>query len=108
MHLNWGFSVCGNKALTYHRRGVEVDEEKTFTEEIKVSGSQLVETVKKLAHEANIRRIIIKNEKGEHLLELPLSLASVGALVLPQVAALGALAALVTNCTIVIVKSREE
>ncbi len=82
-------------------------DEKTFTEEIKVSGAQLVETVKKLLHEANIRRIIIKNEKGESLLEIPVTIASVGALLLPVAAALGALAALVTHCTIVVVKEQK-
>ncbi len=82
-------------------------EPKTFEEEIKVSGQQVVETVKKLVHEANVRHIIIKNEKGDKLLEIPVSVASVGAIFLPVLAALGALAALVTNCTIVVVKERE-
>lgn len=79
-------------------------EEKTFTEEIKVSGSQLVDTVKKLLHEANIRRLIIKNEKGETLLEIPVTIASIGAILLPIVAAVGAVAALVSHCTIVVIK----
>jgi hypothetical protein len=82
-------------------------EEKTFTEEIKVSGQQLVETVKKLVHEANVRHLIIKNEKGEKLIEVPVSVAGVGALLLPVLAAIGAIAALVTNCTIVVVKEKE-
>jgi hypothetical protein len=82
-------------------------EEKTFTEEIKVSGQQLVETVKKLVHEANVRHLIIKNEKGEKLIEVPVSVAGVGALLLPVLAAIGAIAALVSNCTIVVVKERE-
>jgi len=82
-------------------------DEKTFTEEIEVSGTQLVETVKKLLHEANIRRLIIKNEKGDSLLEIPVSVASVGAILLPIVAAIAAVAALVTKCTIVVVKKKE-
>ncbi len=82
-------------------------EEKTFTEEIKVTGSQLVETVKKLLHEANIRRIIIKNEKGHSLLEVPVTIASVGAILLPVLAALGAIAALLAHCTIVVVRVQE-
>jgi hypothetical protein len=82
-------------------------DEKTYTEEIKVTGSQVVETVKKLVHEANIRRLIIKTEKGDTVFELPVSYATVGALVLPMLAALGAAAALMTNCTIVVVKTRE-
>lgn len=83
-------------------------EERTFKEELKVTGDQLVGTVKKLAREANIRRLIIKNEKSEVLMEIPLSVASVGALLLPVVAALGALAALVTHCTIEVHKVRED
>lgn len=82
-------------------------EQKTFEEEIKVSGQQLVDTVKQLFHEANVRRIIIKNEAGEKLIEIPVTVASVGVLLLPVVAALGAIAALVTNCTIVVVKEEE-
>ena len=78
--------------------------EQTFKEEIKVSGQQLVETVKKLVHEANIRKITIKNEKGEILFDLPMTAASIGVLLLPVVAALGAVAALVTNCTIEVEK----
>ncbi len=81
-------------------------DERTFEEEIKVSGEQLVETVKKLVHEANIRRITIKNETGETIMEIPLSVASVGALLVPVIAALGAVAALVTNCTIVVEKRK--
>ena len=84
-----------------------MEEKKTFEEEIKVTGQQLVDTVKKLIHEANVRHLIIKNEKGEKLIEVPVSVAGVGALLLPVLAALGAIAALVTNCTIVVVKERE-
>ena len=80
---------------------------RTFEEEIKVTGKQLVDTVKKLIHEGNVRHIIIKNEKGDKLLEVPVTVASVGALLAPVVAALGALAALVTNCTIVVVREKE-
>lgn len=76
----------------------------TFREEIRVTGSQLVDTVKGLVREGNARRIIIRNEEGKTLLEIPLTFAGLGALLLPTIAALGALAALVTNCTIVVVK----
>jgi CBS domain-containing protein len=82
-------------------------EEKTFTEELKVSGGQVVETVKRLLHEANIRRIIVKNDKGETIFEIPVTIATAGALILPVLAALGAVAAIVTNCTIVVVKEKE-
>ncbi len=85
-----------------------MDEEKTFTEEIRVSGQQLVETIKKLIHEGNVRHLIIKNEQGKTLLEIPVTVASVGAVLLPVLAALGALAALVSDCTIVVVKEQEK
>ncbi|MBK7140957.1 MAG: DUF4342 domain-containing protein [bacterium] len=84
-----------------------MNEEKTFTEEIKVSGEQLVDTVKKLIHEANVRRVIIKNEEGKTLIEMPVSIAGVGVILAPIVAAVGAIAAVVTNCTIVVVKEKE-
>jgi len=83
-------------------------EERTIKEEFKVNGDQLVETVKKLAREANVRHLIIKNEKGDSLMEIPLSVASVGVLLLPVTAAIGALAALVTHCTIVVVKVEKQ
>lgn len=85
----------------------KMNEEKTFTEEIKVSGEQLVDTVKKLIHEANVRRVIIKNEEGKTLIEMPVSIAGVGVILAPIVAAVGAIAAVVTNCTIVVVKEKE-
>jgi hypothetical protein len=84
-----------------------MNDEKTFTEEFKVSGEQLVDTVKKLVHEANVRRVIIKNEEGKTLIEMPVSIAGVGMILAPIVAAVGAIAALVTNCTIVVVKEKE-
>lgn len=80
---------------------------KAFKEEIKVTGQQLVDTIKKLIHEANVRRLIIKNEKGETLMEIPVSVAGIGAILLPVLAAVGALAALVTNCTVEVIKEKE-
>ncbi len=82
-------------------------EEKTFKEELKVSGEQLVETVKKLVKETNVRRVIIKNEKGESLIEIPATFAAVGTILLPVLAALGAIAALVTNCTVEVEKVKD-
>jgi hypothetical protein len=67
-------------------------------------GESLVAKVKELEHEANIRRIIIENnEEGKTLIEIPLALGVVGALLLPVLAAVGAIAALVADCTIVVV-----
>jgi hypothetical protein len=69
-------------------------------EEIKVQGEQLLGKVRELVHEGNVRRIVIENEKGETLVELPLSVGVVGTLLLPMAAAVGAIAAVVTECTI--------
>jgi hypothetical protein len=79
-------------------------EEKTKKEEFKVSGDEVVKKIKELVKQGNVRRIIIKNEKGKTLIEIPLTLGVVGALLLPVWAAIGAIAAVVTNCTIVVEK----
>jgi hypothetical protein len=71
-------------------------------EEFKVDGKELVEKVKELVHQGNIRRIVIKNPEGKALMEIPLTVGVVGALLLPTVAALGVIAALVTQCTITV------
>ncbi len=70
-------------------------------EEIQVSGSELVDKVKDLLHQGNIRRIVIKHE-GETVMELPLTLAAVGVVFAPILAAVGAFAALATDCSIVV------
>jgi hypothetical protein len=74
------------------------------TEEFKVNGEDLLAKVKELIHAGNIRRIIIKNDKGETFLEIPLTLGAIGALLLPTLAAVGAIAALVAKFTIVVEK----
>jgi hypothetical protein len=76
----------------------------TQQEEFSVSGDKLVEKVKELVRQGNIRRIIIKNDSDDVLMEIPLTVAAVGTLFAPVLAAVGALAALITNCTIVVVK----
>lgn len=72
------------------------------TEEFKVSGDSLLKKLKELIHEGNIRRIVIKNEKGETIIEFPVTVGLVGVALLPIWAAVGAVAALVANCTIVV------
>ena len=74
--------------------------EKTYTERLKVAGDQVLSVVKTTIHEGNVRRIIIRNEKDQVLMELPVTVGVVGILVAPVAAALGAVAALVTKCTI--------
>lgn len=71
----------------------------TFTESFKVAGSQLVDAVKKLLHEGNVRRVIIKQE-GRTIAEFPLTVGVIGAVVAPLLAAVGALAAVLTECTV--------
>lgn len=78
-----------------------MDEQKTRTEEFKMAGSQVIDKVKELLHEGNIRRIAIKQD-GNTIIELPLTIAAVGAVLAPTLAAVGAIAALVTNCSIVV------
>jgi hypothetical protein len=69
-------------------------------DEFRVKGEELLAKVKELIREGNIRRIIIDNEEGRTLIEIPMTIGVVGALLLPALAAVGAVAALVTNCTI--------
>ncbi|MEZ4867446.1 MAG: DUF4342 domain-containing protein [Caldilineaceae bacterium] len=78
--------------------------EKVWTEEFKVAGDKLLGTIKDLLHEGNIRRVMIKNEEGKTLIDIPLTLGVVGALLAPQLAAIGAIAALITHGTIVVEK----
>lgn len=72
------------------------------TEEFKVDGEDLLKKVKSLIAEGNIRRIIIRNKDGKSIVELPLTVGVVGAVLAPPLAAVGAIAALVTECTIVV------
>lgn len=79
-----------------------MSEEQVRREEFKVSGEALVDKIKELAHEGNIRRIIIKDKSDRTLVDIPLTFGVIGVLLLPQLAAIGAIAALVTNATIVV------
>jgi hypothetical protein len=77
----------------------------TRTEEFKIDGGKVLDKIKELIHQGNIRRIILKNEDGKTLIEIPLTLGLVGAALLPILAAVGALAAVVTRMTIVVEKA---
>ena len=72
------------------------------TEEFKVDGEDLLKKVKQLIAEGNIRRITIRNKDGKSIVEFPLTVGVVGAVLVPPLAAIGAIAALVTECTIVV------
>jgi len=82
----------------------ETDDRRSRTEEFRLDGRELLDKIKELIHQGNIRRITINNESGQTLLEIPLTLGVVGAALLPVLAAVGALAALVTRCSIVVEK----
>jgi len=71
-------------------------------DEFQVMGSNLVEKVKELIHEGNVQRIIIKNEQGFTLVEIPVTLAAIGLIAAPILAAVGAIAGIVTKCTLVV------
>ncbi len=75
---------------------------KIIKEEFSVSSEDLIKKVRELIHEGNIRRIIVKDEAGKNLLEIPVTVGVLGALIAPYLAALGVIAALATKCTIVI------
>jgi hypothetical protein len=72
----------------------------TTTEKIDVTGGHLVETVKELVHEGNVRRIIIKDTDGKTVMEVPVTVGVIGFLVAPSIAALGAVAALAADYSI--------
>jgi hypothetical protein len=83
-----------------HVCGVSVA--KVVKEEFSVSADNLIEKVKELLHEGNVTRIIVEDEKGKVLLEMPATVGVIGVVLAPWLAALGAVAALATNCKIVV------
>jgi hypothetical protein len=82
--------VCGAPAV------------KVTREEFSVSASNLVDRVGELLHEGNVTRIIVKDEKGKPLLEIPVTIGVIGTVLAPWLTALGVIAALATNCRIVV------
>ena len=79
----------------------------TRKQEFKVNGEAVVGKIKEILHEGNVRRIILKNDKGQTLIEVPLSVGLAGALLMPVWAAIGAVAALAVDLTIVVEKIEE-
>jgi Domain of unknown function (DUF4342) len=77
-------------------------------EEFSINGDELLAKVRQLVHEGNVRRLTIKNEKGDTLVVIPLTIGVIGAAFLPVFAAVGALAALATRCTIVVERAVPE
>lgn len=76
-----------------------------FVEEVQVFGHDLVAKVRELIHEGNVQRIIVKDEHGNTFIEIPVTIAALGAVLAPVLAAIGAISALVAKFTIVIVRS---
>jgi hypothetical protein len=91
----------GDQLEQYRQKVMQSEAVRTIQERINTQGPDLVEKVKALASEAMVRRIAIQQE-GRTLFELPLAVGLGGALLAPQLAALGAIAALITNCTITV------
>ena len=85
-----------------------MSEQNVRTEEFHIDGDALVAKIKELVQEGNVRRVALKNEEGKILVEFPLTLGVVGAVLAPQLAAIGAIAALVTHCTVVVEKVTEQ
>jgi hypothetical protein len=78
-----------------------------FKEEFKVKGEEVIGKVKELMHEGNVRRLIIKDESGKVYLEIPVTLGLIGAIIAPTLAAVGALAAMVANLKIEVIRTEE-
>ncbi len=81
-----------------------MESENNRYEEFHVNGEALLAKIKEIIHEGNVRRIIIKDEKGATYIEIPMTVGVVGLILLPVWAAIGALAALAANFTIVVEK----
>jgi hypothetical protein len=77
----------------------------SLVQEVHVLGRDLVDTVRELIHEGNVRRIVVKDEHGNTFVEIPVTVAAVGAIVSPILAAIGAISALVAKFTIVVIRS---
>ena len=84
-----------------------MEQKQIGTEEHQVRGDDLLAKVKDIVREGNVRRIIIKDDEGKTLIEIPLTLGVVGAVLLPVWAAIGAIAAVVTRCSIVVERADE-
>jgi len=76
-------------------------------EKYRVAGDKVVSTIKELIHEGNVRHVVIKNDDGRTLIEFPVAIGVAGAVLLPVWAAVGAVAALMTKCTIEVEREPE-
>jgi hypothetical protein len=80
----------------------------SLVEEVQVLGRDLVDKVRDLIHEGNVQRIVVKDEHGNTFVEIPVTIAAVGVIVAPLLAAMGAISALVAKFTIVVIRSESK
>jgi hypothetical protein len=88
--------------MTTAKEQINRSTETTQKEEFQVTGDMLMTKIRELVHEGNVRRIFIKNEAGHTIAEFPMTAGVVGVLLLPMWAAIGAIAALAADLTIVV------
>ncbi len=81
---------------------------KTLLRKYRFLEETLVDKVKSLIHEGNVRRIIIRDEHGNTFMEIPVTVAAIGAVLAPVLAALGAISALVAKFTVVVVRTEDK
>jgi len=81
--------------------------ETTFTESFKVAADQLVDAIKQIIREGNVRRVVIKQD-GRSVVEFPMTVGVIGTVFAPMLAAAGALAAVLTDCTIDVERTTEQ
>lgn len=78
---------------------------KSFTEELKVEGKELVDTVKRIIHEGNVRRVVVRNADGRTVLDIPVNAGVLGVVVFPLVATLATIAVYAAHYTLIIERS---
>ncbi len=88
--------------------GPQGSAEKFFEETFHVSGEDMIKKVKELVREANVRKIIVKDKKGNIIAEFPLALGAVLTVLVPVLAAVGAIAALISECSITVLRERKK
>jgi len=84
------------------------DKDQSYQESFRVSGDEILTKIKEIIKEGNARRIIIKNDKDETIMEFPVTIGAIGAVLAPMFAAVGVIAALATDCTIVVEKRESQ
>lgn len=77
-------------------------------EEFTVSGKKVLSKIKEIIKEGNAREIVIRTDEGKDIITLPLTVGALGALIIPSLAVVGAATALLTKCTIIVSKKRNE